>query len=46
MAKVSGRIPKLIRLAMWIRANDFAMTAFTPMCFGANAACSREEPCP
>ena len=39
-------MPKLIRLAEWIRSNDLVMTARTPRWLGQIAACSREEPCP
>ena len=30
ITKVSGRIPALIRFAIWIRANDLTITALTP----------------
>ena len=45
-AKVSATIPCAIRLRRWMRANDLAITALTPSCSGASAACSRDEPWP
>ena len=40
----NGMIPKLIRFALWILANDFAITPLTPRYIGASAACSLLDP--
>ena len=43
---VKGTIPKLIKLARWIRAKALQMTALTPRYEGQRAACSLELPWP
>ena len=43
---VSGIMPKLHRLAWWMRSIDSAITAFTPRYIGQIAACSLEDPWP
>ena len=44
--QTTGRTPTLIEFRKKIRANDCAMTTFTPAPMNASGACSREEPQP